>query len=641
MPDHDPYRLKLRKDLQEQLDRELCQQTEDLVRACTDRDDELKGYRAILEGYSQPNTNLPWPGACELQDTSPRELHNTVVAAVWSAVRQMPYVCLEAVKKEDTDRAPDIETWFNIKAQLADYEDASYDAIYLAGEGRFAPMFVGYDQKVTRYFSQEPSGEEDEDGDPVLEVKLIEEPEEPNIVLRAANPWDFYVYPPTAKGVQVDEGCIRACERMELNREDLMLGVLTMGYDAAKVQQMLDRGPARITRDDWEDDAERDGIEREALTDKDSSEPWECFYVVGRAPLCLDEKNESQLPEHLVHVDCAWMLCPALGIVFKQTYSPFPYGMRPWSIWNLLRRPGSIYGEGVISMGADNFEEQTAITRFGINNMNLEASPVMTVAESWLTRYSKWTVAPARMMPRQASDPVGPRPLQWDVKSQSLIMPWLQYLDSKAHRLAASESVNRALSHNAKAAAIHFEEAMQQTKFDLFLACIHVGVAQTFRLMMLLLLKHMKEEGDTAQQFGQEVVVTPNQIEKKFRYVPQASTDAISPAQRMAKGMTVAQIVKGSIRYQREAQVALQTGAPAPMDDELTHRLLVLAGERNPERFAPTNPQDQQSSALIQQGQLNGVPEVLQNLGNVPGDEGAGMLQASPFSPSNGLNGAH
>lgn len=655
MPDDNanPYRLELPADLQEKLDHALCDAVTDTVRACRDRDDELRGYRAILEGWSQPQTNQPWPGACDLQDTSPRELHNTVCAAVYSAARQYPYGCLEAVHKEDVDVSPDAEDWLNIEVQRYGWEDILYDGVYLSGEGRYAPIYVGLKQEVRRHFKLEtppPTVEGEEQPEP--ELQLEEDPQPPGLEFRAPNPWDFYFYPVQSRGPQVLDGCLLVAERMDLTREDLLLGVAEGRYDEVAVEKMLKSPGAKIDTDTPNDETMREGLDTGAITDRSEAEPWECFQVVGRAP----QLKDAELPDALLHTDCCWMCCPALGIVFKQSYSSVPLGLRPYSLMHLVYRPNSPYGEGIISMLADNFEEQTTIIRFGVNVMNLEASPAQVVSESWLTRYSKWTLAPGRWLPRQPSDPVGPKPLVWDIRSNALISTWLDRLDMRAHRLAASESVNKALQHNVKAAQVHFEEAMQQSKFDFFLSNIHRGVKDALYLAFVTLLKAKEELQEPVVVNGKEIDLKPEDVSDRFRIIPQASTDAISPAQRLAKGMSVAQIVRASIRYQQQAQAALQTGQPSPMDDELTHRLLQLAGERNPERFVPhVDPQEQQAMPMMGMPMLpggqngaqpgvapasSGVTGTVSQLAGIPGDEGAGMLQASPFSPNPNGNGA-
>lgn len=636
----DPYKFTLKdtkrhQGQQERLDKALCQLVTDTVLACQDRDDDLKDLRRQLEMWSEGPLNTPWPGACQIQETISRELHTTTTAAIWQAAKQVPYVCLEPVEAQDMDAASDVETWMNIKAQQYGYESALYNAIYLANEGRFSWMYVGHQQEMIRSFELQDmniGGEE-----PERELVMSEVPSDPCIELRTPDPWDCYTFPVTARGPKVSQGCLNTIERMCLTQEDLMLGVINNGYNAKAVSDMIEKGPARLAYDD--DEMQRDGLDTLASTNTRESGTYECFLVIGRCPLLPDDNFEPTIPEALMHTDCLWMVCPALSIVFQQIYSPFPDSERPYAVFNVIEKPNRMLGEGIVSLLSQTDDEMTAIVRFGINNMNLEASPMMSVAESWLTRYSKWTVAPGRLMPRQPSDPVGPKPITWDVRSQVLIMPWLQYLDGKAGRMAASQSVNSGMAGKSrKAAEVHFAEAMIQTKFDLFLANIQRGVKETFRLMMAILLKHMNEDGDTATTAqGATVQVTPQQLKQKFRFLPQASTDAISPATRLARQEAIKQMVN---EYWAGFPMWSQIGI-LPNMWHLYHRLLVLAQERSPERYIGPEPaensQPNPQMALMMQQQAQGGG---QGGGPSPnGNMGGGLLQASAMSP-HATNGA-
>ncbi len=660
----DPYKLELgNSDVQETVYSELCRIVEESVSACYDRDSELRMFRWQLEGYSQPNTNEPWPGACQIESTISRELHTTSTAAIWSGARQTPYVCIESMDPDGVDRASQTETYLNLKAQQFGFDKALYDIIYLANEGRYSVLYQGVDQKIQRYFTLEENEQEVEvDGEIVPEpteptVMLTEEPKDFCIKYRVPDPWDFYVFPVNARGPQEEDGAILTIERMYLTREDLSLGVLQEGFRAKSVEEMISRGPAQLSSEanqEREDEYVSDGIQSANTDASRDGGMWECFQVIGRMPYCPDEDGDPRIPENLWHVDCLWMICPALKCVFKQAYSPSPEGVRPYTIFNIIDKPNRMLGEGICSMIAPVHEEMTAIERFGINNMNLEASPVMTVAESWLTRYSKYKIAPGRFFPRQSGDPIGPKPLQWDVNSQHLIMPWLQQLDAQANRLAASQGANSALAGRVrKAAEVHFAEGMQQTKFDLFLSNIQRGVVKAFEITRRLLLQHMDDQGDTAYSMGQSVNVQPQVLEGDYRFFAQAASDSLTPAARLARQQAISEIVNA---YWLGVQQWMMLGCLSYMW-HLNHRLLILAGERSPERYLgpeppPSNPMmNPMAMAGALPGQAPGMAGMMALPGQSPGGNGgnggapptpnfgaegmagAGMLQASALSP--------
>lgn len=634
MPEQDPYYFKLDTKLQDSLNEALIRLCFEVPASCYDRDEDLRALRDQLECQSQPTPNQPWPGSCQIESNIGRELHTTLTAAIYAAAKQPPYVCLESVEKEDIDRAPDVETYMNIKAQKYDYDSSLYNAIYLALESRYCPMFIGYDQEVTRSF-KEAEAPTDADGQPIPQdepqILMDEKPGEPHIVFRCPDPWDFYVYPVLARGPQISDGATLVMERMYMTQEDLMLGVLYHGYDEDAVNDMLTHGPSEYNIDFNTLDRYRDGMSPENFEQKNEAGMWECYALVGRSPLLPDDNGEPTIPDALLHADCHWMVCPSANAVFKQCYSYYPNGLRPYALYHAIQKPNRMLGEGLMSVISQIQDEMTAITRFGIDNMNLEASPVMTAAESWLTRYSKWTIRPGRIMPRMSGDPIGLKPLQWDVKSQSLIMPWLGMLDATAHRFAASEGINSSLAgKERKAAEIHFAEQVQQTKFDLFLANIQRGIKETFRIMMAIILHNM-DASDTVREGQEEVTVTPEDLEKKYRFIPQASTDAVSPASRLARQQAIAQIV---IQYW-QGTVAPPFAQQIGYWYALNHRLLVMAGERSPERYIGPDPSQQPQQPGMVPGMMPGMqpPNMGASMLGPPQDNGAGMLQASPFSP--------
>lgn len=647
----DPFSLKLSDSrLQDEVDAAICDMVVGTVYDCRDRDDDLKSYRLQLEGVSEPiSRNEPWPGASDIEASISRELHTTTTAAMWSGARQTPHILVEAVLPEDMEQASKVESYLDIKAQQFGFDDSLRDAIYLANEGRYSALYVGYSpSEKIRHFSLKHDLDEEGNqvGDPRVEMR--ETDLLPRIEFRTPNPWDFYVYPPNAATPQVSEGAslgaTAVMERMRLTEEDLLLGVLQEDYDEKAVLQMIESGAKELDIPD--DDDERDGVKSVSARE---STAWECFQVIGRMPLMPDSQGKHRIPDDLLHVDCTWMVCPSLRIVFKQAYSDLPESLRPYSIFNVVKKPNRMLGEGIVSMVSALHQEITANKRAFINNLNMETMPTLTATEAWLTRYSKWTLAPGRVLPRMAGDPTGPQPLKWDTSAQQLIPELLQMLDAEANRLAASQGVNSGMSGKVrKAAEIHFAEAMQQTKFDLFLSNIQRGVKETFRIMMLLLLHKMPDGGGEEVLSGNQIVsITSDDIRRTLRFIPQATTDSISPAQRLMRQETIKRYVT---EYHMGKPQWMQLNCLHEMW-HVYHRLCVLAGERSPERYlGPEPPKTEQALQMpgmggmmpptmpgSQNGQQPPVTRPLAAVGGVQG--GGGMLQASPYGPSSKSNG--
>lgn len=663
MPDtetiSDPYALKLPEDVQREMDKALCERVHNVVMACADRDEDLRSLRWQLEGVSQTVGNDPWAGACEVEHPISRELHTTLLAALYAAGKQTPYCLLESVEDEDTDAADAEQTILNTKAQRDGYEKALYNTFYIALESRYAPMCVEMIQPITRSFELQqktPEGQildssmldPEQEQESQDQIVLTEQPGDKRFRFRAVDPWDFYVFPITACGPQSDQGCINTIERMWLNQEDLLIGVNELGYDVDQVSDMIRRGPSQFegeTGTSRNDELLRDGLNETLAGNPRDAGEWECFWVVGRAPLLLDEECQPTIPKVLLHVDCSWMVCPSLNIVFKQSYSSVPDELRPYSITCVCPKPNRLLGEGIVSLITAIQDEMTAITRFGINNMNLEATPMQSVPEAWLTKYAKYKTAPGRLMPRLTGSDGGMVPITWDVNAQQLILPWLSMLDSSAQRIAASESVNSNMAGKVrKAAEVQFSEAMMQTKFDLFLSNAQRGVQDTFKLMLAYQLQHMADEDSVVQQ-GQKVTVTSDQAKQKFQFIPQANSESASPSLRLQKMSQIAQIVQ---QYWAGLPVAMQMemafpGA-LPSHYALFHRLLLLAGEPSPQTYIgnpPMPPQpvmiDPATGQPVQQGPMGIGDPNAQAQGEI--QPGYSMVDDNAMAALSGGNG--
>lgn len=659
---NDPFRLELDdRELQDAIDQELCRIVTDVVQACSDRDYDLLQYRAQREGWSQPQTNNPWPGACTVEASISQESHLTFCSAVGSAARQHPYACVESVSAQDMEAASQQESYLNIKAQQYHFEHALKDAIFLCGEGRFSVFCTSrhQDKSITFRLNKSAGGEE--------YIERIEDVSDICLKFRTPDPWDVYPYPVTAYGPQISQGASLVIERMVLTQEELLMGVQNEGFDPESVQDMLRQGPCSDVGTD--SDPRQDQSDRLGVKTGDNTRQggvWYCYQIVGRMPLMPDEDGNPRIPEPLIGGDFLWMVCPQLGIRFKQAYTTHKEGKRPYVLFRAVSRPNHWQGDSPVSMISSMHEEMTSVIRFGINNMNLESSPCLVADERWKMKYAGWTVAPGRILPRMPGDQIGPKPLTWDVRSQPLVIQWLERLDSWCRRLVAAEGMgNLAAGKVRKAAEIHAAEAMQQAKFDLYLSNIQEGIVEVFDQMRDLLLEGMPETGDTAYSGGHEVSITPDILSTPVRFFSQASADRMTAAARLAKQQVVHDIViEYWTQYPQWLQVGQATGNPLQVVGyiwQLTHRLLILADERAPERLIGPDPLREGQQQGGQQGLDPQIVSTLQAIlsggGQAPGAGGSpspapsgnsfggeqmmggGLGQAGPMG-ANMLNGA-
>jgi hypothetical protein len=585
----DPFTLQIKdKDLVNELDKAIIERVRTVVENCQDRDDDLLELHLLLEGISQPTGTQPWPNACELESTLVREFHTTLHASLSSACKQFPYCQTEAVMAGDEDDADAYERYINIKAQRDGYEDAIDDVLYTALESKYSPLYVGYSQDIVKSFElgyKDSRGiivdPQDKDPDEDYEEQLLvtQDVASDGIEYRTITPWYFYTDPIDVPGPQIKDQCERTIERMDLTRESLLRGVKDFGYNSENVKKMLEMGPTGLTESSHKNELNEDkGLNR------DKSDYWQCYQVVGRLPAILDTGMENRVPEDLQYVDFVWMVCPEHQIAFKRAFSPFPAAVRPYVIFNAFKKPNSLLGHGLVSLLRDLQNEMTALERFGINKLNLEATPMMSVPERWLTKYAKWKVAPGRLMPRVTDNVHEISPIVWDTTSQNYIMAWMERIDAYASRLAAAQSANSALAGKVrKATEVQFADAMMQTKFDLIQSNINRGVKEVFNIMAALLSQHAYD--DEIPNSGGNAKVSIAQLRKNFRFIPQANAEGANSSLRLQKDMVVGQIARQSAVFQSRVM-----GGDLAPDWVLTHRQLIHAGWREPEELLGPKP---------------------------------------------------
>ena len=607
----DPYELKIGGEVGKRLVAALCLRAREVVAACQDEYSNLRQLRDQLEACSNPISNEPWPGAAIIESSLSREFHTTLLATVCGAVQQTPYVSLKAVKDGEQDAADKFGIYLNTKAEEYGYGKCIYDKAYIALESRFAPTCIELYQPIKRYFELQAKTDqgvvdpslvgEDEVSTP--QITLVEEPQPVEIRFRVPNPWDYYQYPVTAYEPQYEcnGGALMVLERVEFSEEDLLLGVADKGYDPEAVKTMLEGGPTPHEGEvaaGRENEYGRDGISLSNTFSERSGGTWECYEMIGRAPLLLDEQGNPELPDALIHADGRWIVCPAYDVCVFSAYSSTPEGLRPYTVAHAYEKPGMLLGEGIVSLLTQQHDEDTATQRFYINNMNLEACPAMTVPESYLTKYAKWKMAPGRFLPRLPGDDVGPKPLVWDIGSQSLIMPMLDRLYAASARIAASEGVNAGLTGQPlKAEQVKFSDAQQQLKFDMVLANLQRGIVKDFEIMAKLLIQHMDDE-ETIVAGGQTVTLQKSEVEgKSFKFIPQANAQNASPMQRQQKMVNITGIV----------MQWFQLKGTLPPEDlnaawKLSFRTLLVSGESNPEQYlGPEPPTAQQLQQMQEQ----------------------------------------
>lgn len=632
--------IRLDEDLRERIDQEILHRVDVAVRDSAERDRELLRLREALKGNTQEVGSEPWPGACTLSDPMLREHHSTVVAAMVSQLRQPPYWVVEAVEPGSEATSAVIEGWLSSKAAQAEYGTVLYEAAYNAAAYRFAPIYVGWVDEVSKTRKklwrdveteelvaegQKQPDREYEEAD-VLEQSLLGG----RVYFEAVQPWDFYLSPANARKIS-EAQCV--IQRIPMTREALLDGVHNLNFEKDAVMKIVTSPPIHSMNKSIKAEMDRnDGITSTDTLDN----PIECYVVYGRLPLLLDN-DEITTPEHLLNEDFVWWVCPdaAGGVVFK--FAPWELPMRPYATCSILPEPGSFVGDSVLTMLREISEEATIMMRLMINSANLEIAPVIVGPKNREHDFDSHMTFPGAYLGELNGGEL--RPFQWDMRGPGLAMQQLEYLDSRASQLVATRNYGSVGSGKVrKATEIQAAESLMASKFDLFLQNFQQpGLTEIAKLLIM----YYVAKGGVETQDGVEV--TQELLDARYRFTPHASTGSADPQTRMA--MTNVKIGAQSQYHQRLVQgmgMIAQQVMPTDMVMQLlsqayhgARRALEDTGERDVESWIGKDP-----IALIQQaGQQDQMQQMLMAQQQAQTGAGQGAVQGEPGAESAGVGG--
>ncbi len=579
--------LELDPELKERVEKTLLDRVRHVVSVCADRDDLLRGYAEQADGLSQPLAVGPWKNSCQLDDPITEEHRIALSAYLEAALRNEPYWLVEAQSPDDEEAAAKLEQGLTAKARQWKLRERLWDVVWNATTYPFAILFASWrrDMAKRRYLAyvDPETGQDVEEAeiDPgktyrqeprVQAVPVYDGPD-----LRAVNPTDFYVYP-----VDCDDLDRALCiiERQYLTAEDLMDGVRHRGYDRDRVLELLRHGPSWIASETLrQNENERDGTDDQSV----ENGYFECYRVVGRFPLLFGDDKELETPEHLLDEDFMWEMCPDADIVFRS--GPYPYPIRTYVPFHILRKPGRLMGKCVPSILEPLQEEATANLRFIINCMNLISSPVLKVPEKWLAKRAGWQAGPGMKLPyMQSADEI--QVLQWDKGGIEVSKGTQADLRMRANELMSAQGTDNVQAQEPPTATqVTVVAQGAVNKRDLFLQTFQEGMERLGQVLTILWLQHMNPDGESLKSGNARIEVTPADLNRSFRFIAHANTDAANPQLRLQKTIAEIQQVRQSPLYARKVQAG-----DLSMEYHMMRRLLEEMGERDIEGWIGTEP---------------------------------------------------
>lgn len=440
--------------------------------------------------------------------------------------------------------------------------------------------------------------------------------------IRAITPDNFYLYPPTAQDIDRAQQVV---ERMYFTAEDLALGVGKYGFDPEEVRELLKAGGT--------DAPSRERIDGSANENDGQSEDYEdalyeCFLVTGRMPMLFDEEGDIETPEEYLDEDFVWLVCPDRNSVFH--FGACPYTVRPYAVFHISRKPNRLMGRCVPAYLETLQEESTANLRFKIDILNLIANPVLKVRNDYEDMDGDELFPGKKLRYQQSPNEI--EPLVMSFNGFQALTAQQAELQNRADKLMSAPGADQVEPRASPMSATQagMIGASLSLKRDLFLQTFQeTGGVRLYQLLIAIWLQHLPEEGEQVVSRrtalpglppgpGEEssgMDVTPEDLERRYRFIPHANSDAANPQLRLQ--MTMAK--------QNQQQSYFQGLANLPPDKwpllyHGSRRFFEDTNERNVEAWIGKEPSPGDPGMVLQR--------TLQMLGQAAqqGDANAGQI---------------
>lgn len=627
-----PFEFKLKSaEDKRSVELEIMRRIQASVIGSADRDEMWQMYADQLEGLlGGTGSNLPWKGACELNDTITMEQFLTVWSALSGAQDRTPEVMVEASSKEDEKSAEMQEAYIPLKLNQGGWQKAKDAITFNALRYPVAIGYVGHRQIVRQRWQEF-------DAHPETGLKVEEDEQEPGteyekgyesfpeviedgLEARCVDSPDFYLYPTTQSDLQAANGC---GERMYLSADDLLSCIKDLDYDEDAVMDLIAMGPGRRIGDT--DDQKTQLYDRQGVSPpEDGDDLYEVFRWYCKPPLLYEQGEDGidfLVPERYRDRDLEVICDPCSGVVLRLGLSTHGH-TRPYVAFYAWPVPGNFYG-WCIPMLLDNLQaEANANLQHTINCMQMQITPAMKVSESELRRYENIKLHPGAIIPYMTR-PDEIQTFEFPVTS-TVGLEFQQYFDTKAEKIVTAGGYGTMPSKSRKAAEINATSQAAASKTDLVLRNWNRGLETFVRQAVAILAENMPDEGeDFLNEEDQPQHITAQNLRGRFQYRPVANGQNADPQARAA--------LAESKNKTADEYLVLKANPQTPPEVlklkwHNTRAVLIDMGEHAPEEWIGDEPSGE-PAAPQPQAQPAGVPGAA---GGVPpmGGPPPGMAQA-------------
>ena len=574
--------LTLNKDFKEKVDSEILRRVRSSVQSCSNRDSILKMYALQVDGLSQPYNTGPWNNSCQTDDPLTLEHVLSHVSWLMAATNGSPTCLIDAVNPDKEQMASQLEGAFNAKLKQWRVDSMKYSLAYNATVFPYAPFRVNWKQKLGKIRAKDEI-----DGKEVPTVKPVVLADGPDLI--CDHPSDVYLYPPNAQSYDKAEAII---VRMYFTAGSLWSGINDLEFDRESVEELIRQGPTGY----FVSESER---ERRDMQDGTESDPndgvYECYLVWGNMPVFVED-GEITTPDQYMGEDFCWMVCPKNNVVFKFDSAPYPF--RPFEAAYICRYPNRILGRCVPQIIEPLQEEATVLFREVINIAEFNAQPVILKPESMRNDADAREIFPGAEIFFPGMNPGIVQSLQWNMNGVEMLNAVYDGVRKRASDvMGAGEGITQMAPGSPTATETNAVNGNSMMRRDLFLQTFLASLNSIYKMIFIMWLTHMSEEGEDVQaDMGLVHVDKMMDIADDFIFTASANSAAGNPQLRLQQAQQNSQTMMNYI--QGVMTIPQQYW---PMLYHAARRQLSENGERSVESWIGKEPQAGDPAVILQQ----------------------------------------
>ena len=600
--------FRLPPSLVDLLTKTICERVRQSVGACVTRDEILRQYGLQFDGLSQPNSNGPWVGACQIEHPLTQESVLRVASYLMASTKADPQCLIDAVNFDEQDIAQDYEMAFNTRLKQWGVQSMLYDNAIQACTYPFAISSVRWEQDVAQVRQMVP--EDPETGEPLSEDRaefvelqtgqtlgkvpaVKEEVVSDGPVVKSVYPRDFYLDPPEAQSIESARFCI---ERILMSPEDLYAGINEFGFDKEQVMELIRSGPTgNFSQTQTEEQNNLDG-----LTPMTPGY-YELYICEGNFPLLIDDKG-NVIREDLLKQKFIFVVCEYHDKLLR--YGPKDLPECTYNVTHVLRTPNRLMGKCVTQLVQPIQEQLTAMLRLQVNIAEFASNPVISMHASDGNLNDNTEIYPGAIV---YFNNTPPQAIHWDTTGVPVLIntqeQLVQYCQSMIGAGTGVSELAPPGDRTATEISTVNESAAQMR--DLMTDTFRNSLGPIYKKIFTLWMSQLDETGEQVMTDSGPIQVKPIDVEGRFIFSANGNSSMASPQARMMATQQKMQAQQQYIQVYNSCLVGQVSPTVLPWCWHSAKQVIAQTGERNPERWIGSEPKGGDPEQILQQVMQN------------------------------------